>query len=233
MKALLYSSPMITPPPLPYSDESNETLRQDITAFCKRASELARAAALVAGEEPGLLLPQDREDARRRGQAAARRLLSGCAAGKPQIAFYRTLTGSGLTSDPTAMQSLANRIWILEDRCGLADSYLRAVADSALQHRIACILCPNPIRRDRLEAVFLPDAGAAFLSARAADKRPEIPAKTVHLDRIPDSERRSALRKTLRDNRSIEQHLIDRAAQNLASAEILRSLVNDSCTSGR
>ena len=75
MKAFLYSSPMITPPPLPYSDESNESLRRDITAFCKRASELARAAALVAGEEPGLLLPQDREDARHRGQAAARRLL--------------------------------------------------------------------------------------------------------------------------------------------------------------
>lgn len=226
MKPLFYSHPVMMPRPLLRQEE---TQRQGMEQFCRRAMELTRAAALVDGSEPGLLLPTDRETARRRGLAAARRVLPDSGKGKPKIVYYRTLTGTGLHAAAETIPALAERVWVLEDRCGLADSYLRAVVDAALQQSAECVICPSPLRRDRMEAVFLPGAKAVFLSERAAEEIDAEQVRHVHLDRIPEAERRQALRQILRENQRIIEALLVRAAQNLANAEILRELGNASC----
>ena len=227
MRAIFRAQHLTPPAPLPRSADS--ALREGMEQFCRRAAELMRAAALVDGTEPGLLLPADYETARRRGLAAAGRVLTDTARGKPQIAYYRSLTAEGLSPAPDAIEALADRVWVLEDRCGLADSYLRAVVDAALQRGAPCVICPSPLRNDRLEAVFLPAQRAAFLSMNAVGDVSGARARRVHLDRIPDAERRRALRQTLRENRRASDALLTRAAQNLASAGILRSLANDAC----
>ena len=230
MKPLFFAHPISMPRPLPRTAAGDEALRRDLAQFCRRAAELMRAAALVDGSQPGLLLPDDFAEARRRGLAAARRVLPGSESGKPQIAYFRTLTGSGLCAAEETVPALADRVWLLEDRCGLADSYLRAVVDAALQQGAACILCPSPLHRDRLEAVFLPGAGAAFLSRGAAGKAQYDGARLVHLDRIPDAERRRDLRLSIQEDGRIARRLVEKAAQTLAAAEILRDLADDPCT---
>ena len=227
MKPVFYSAPILIP--RPYRSADNE-IRSGMQQFIRRALELWQAAALIDAAEPGLLTPSDLEAARRRGLAAGRRVLTDSPKGKAKIAYFRALTGEGLYADPKIIQAMANDVWLLENRYGLADAYLRAVSDAALQKQAASILCPNPLRRDRLEAVFLPDCSAAFISMSALENTNDVSGYHVHLDRIPAADRKQALRNVLRENRKWVEALTQRAAAQLRNAEILRDLKADTCT---
>lgn len=228
MNALFYAKPVLLPT---LARGTDSELRQGMESLNRRALELLHAAALIDSPEPGLLTQEDRETARRRGSASAKRLLSGCKSkGKPQIGYFRVLTGAGMQSSVSTLNKVADRVWILEDRCCLGDSYLRAVIDTALQKGTEVILCPSPLRRDRIEAVFLPKVRSAYLSDRAADEADCKTIHRVHLDRIPDPERRQALRATMRQNRRMIDALVQRAAMLLAGSEILADLKADTCT---
>ena len=226
MKPVFYSAPIQLPRPGKAADQE---IRTGIQQLNRRALELWQAAALIASSEPGLLTASDLDSARRRGLAAGRRILSGSFKGKARVAYFRTLTGAGLHADPKTIASAADCVWLLEDRYGLADSYLRAVADTALQYRAECVLCPNPLRRDRLEAVFLPSYRAALISLSAIEDPGVVIGRRVHLDRIPDAERKQALRAVLRENRKLIDALMNRVAQLIKNAEILRDLNTDTC----
>ena len=226
MKPVFFSAPIMLPRPNPHSSKE---IQSGMSQFCRRAAELWRAAALIDASEPGLLTPPDRDAARRRGVAAGRRVLYDCPKGKACIAYLRALTGNGFETHIGSIPELADRIWILEDRCSLADSYLRAISDAALQHGAECILCPSPLHQNRLEAVILPGCKAAFLSEWAINNTDEVNAHRVHLDRIPTSERKQALKDILKDNRKMTRILIQRASECLRNAEILRDLKADTC----
>ena len=226
MKPVFYSAPIQLPCTGKAADRE---IRSGIQKLNRRALELWQAAALIAASEPGLLTASDRDSARRRGLAAGRRILSDSPKGKARVAYFRTLTGAGLHAAPETVASAADRVWLLEDRYGLADSYLRAVADTALQYCAECILCPNPLRRDRLEAVFLPSYRAALISLSAIEDPGAMIGRRVHLDRVPDAERKQALRAVLRENKKWIDSLTNRAAQLLKNAEILRNLNTDTC----
>ena len=227
MKPVFYSAPIQLPRPHRNSDRETRSAMQQ---FHRRAMELLQAAALIDAAEPGLLTPADRDSARRRGLAAGRRVLQGCPHGKAGIAYLRTVTASGLRADADTISQMADRVWLLEDRYIHADSYLRAVSDAAIQAHADCILCPNPLRRDRLEAVFLPTCRAAFISMNVLESSNDFIGRRVHLDRIPDTERKQALRAVLKENRKWVDELIRRAAAQLKNAEIMRDLKADTCT---
>ena len=226
MKPVFYSAPIQLPRPGKAADHE---IRAGIQQLNRRALELWQAAALIAASEPGLLTTSDRDSARRRGLATGRRILSDSPKGKARIAYFRVLTGEGFRAACETVASTANRVWLLEDRYGLADSYLRAVADTALQNRAECILCPSPLRRDRLEAVILPSCHAALISLNAVEDSVDVIGRRVHLDRIPDAERKQALRTVLRENRKWIDALTNRAAELLKNAEILCDLNTDTC----
>lgn len=226
MSAMLFLNPIIVPRP---NAALPKNARQDVSVFTQRAADLLRAAALIQGAEPGLLQPGDLEAARRKGSASARRILKGTYRGKPHVLYYRAIGSKGILSSDEFLQNLADRIWILDDRCGLADAYLRGAADAALQKCAEMILCPNPLRRDRLEAVILPEEKVAYLSEKATSNSFEKKVHFVHLDRIPDAARRQALRSVIRENKAMANALIQRAVYQLANAEILTELESETC----
>ena len=228
MKPVFYSAPII----LPHASKANDPeIRAGIEQFCRRAAELWRAAGLISAVEPGLLTASDKNAARRRGLAAGRRVIKDSSFGKARILFLRALTEDGWIADQRTISALASRIWLLDDRCGLANSYLRAVADIALQQNAECILCPSAMRRDQLEAVFLPSSEAAFLSANTIKKPCDVSCHRVHLDRIPDPARKLALKSILNENRKMTDLLTQRAAAQLKNAAILCDLKANTCTS--
>lgn len=230
MNPLFFSKPVLFPRPRSYA---NDIQRQGVELLCRRIAELLYAAALIDGTEPGLLTNEERDTARRRGAASAKRALAdGASGGKPHIAYYRALTGAGFMPAVMTIPKLADRLWVLEDRCGLADSYLRSAADTALQRGAEVILCPSPLRRDRLEAVFFPGARAAFLSGRAAAEVNCAEVRGVHLDRIPEAERRRALRGAMKENRRMMDALVGRAALYLTNAQLLCDMDSDTCVDG-
>ena len=222
MKPIFYTKPVLYPNP---GKNMDRDMRQNLDLICRRASELLQAAALIDRSEPGLLTQEERNSARRRGHNSAKRCLCGnMIAGSPHIAYFRSLNGTGFFPSVDDVSAFAQRVWILEDRCGLADQYLRGAADAAIQKGAEVILCPSPTRRDRLEAMFLPSSGAAFISDRAAESMACTDARRVHLDRIPNAEHKRALRGAMRENRNMIQTLIARAAMYLANARILCEL---------
>lgn len=224
MKPEFFREPVLYPLPDRTTDPE---LRASAVQFCRRAAELWHAAALIGRAEPGLLTQADREAARRRGMAAGRRVLRDSPRGKARIAFYRALSADGVQSNPQSVKP--ERVWLLEDRCGLADAYLRGLSDTALQYGAECWICPDPLRRERLEAVFLPGADAVFFSMNAVGAAEKEHGRHVHLDRIPDLERKQSMRSVMKDNQKLVTALTRRAAEQLRNAEILLNLDANTC----
>ncbi len=194
--------------------------------FCRRAVELLRAAALIdARREPGLLLPEDREKARRRAAGVARRELGPvpkqAEPGRRELGFLRSMTGDGLTGLPETVPALADRVWLLDDGCGLAPDYLRVIAEEAQKRALHHIVCPNPLHPEEPEAVFLPERRLAFLTAAATGGVAGETVRHVRLDSIPDIERRRALRSAMRADAKLQQALLSMAEKHLQSAAIL------------
>ena len=104
MDTMFFLRPVSLPGPFPPADGLTPRargLRSGMLLFYRRAAELLRAAPIIDGSgEPGLVLPVDRELARRRARAAAWRFPRGETPGEGEVLYLRTFTGVGLVRGP-------------------------------------------------------------------------------------------------------------------------------------
>ncbi len=105
-------------------------LSMDCPLFYRRAYEyLAAAAALDARKQPGLLFPEDRAAARRRAAGTALRefgaVKKDAVPGRFEKRFLRAITCEGRAAFPQTVEALAERVYLLDNDCGLAEDYRR------------------------------------------------------------------------------------------------------------
>lgn len=100
--------------------------------------------------------------------------------------FIRCISCKGELCLSDSVQELCKRIYLLDDRCGLADVYLREIGDIARERCVEVILCPSPLCPELLDAVLLPEYGLGFVSASAADIK--NPWRHVRLDALIPTE---------------------------------------------
>lgn len=67
------------------------------------------------------------------------------------------------------IKKLCKRIYLLDDRCGLADIYLKQLHAEAKERGMGSISCLSPLCPDRFDALLLPERGVGFVSASAMD----------------------------------------------------------------
>ena len=160
-------------------------------AMYKRAyAFLAAAGEVKRAEIPELISEKTIDKVKNKARSAFSRELGSfrslSARGQVRRRFIRCISCKGELCLSDSVQELCKRIYLLDDRCGLADVYLREIGDIARGRCVEVILCPSPLCPELLDAVLLPEYGLGFVSASAADIK--NPWRHVRLDALIPTE---------------------------------------------
>lgn len=173
------------------TDEKIREYTEKYHAMYKRAyAFLAAAGEVKRAEIPELISKKTIDKVKNKARSAFARELGSCrslsAGGRMRRRFIRCISCKGELCLSDSVQELCKRIYLLDDRCGLADVYLREIGDIARERCVEVILCPSPLCPELLDAVLLPEYGLGFVSASAADIK--NPWRHVRLDALIPTE---------------------------------------------
>ena len=169
-----------------------------------------------------LLTEDDYAAAAHRAESAANRMpkTQRKAPVEPRTRFLRAFSAKGESFCTETVRALCDKVYLLDDRLGLADTYLKALMRAAQKHRHALILCPDPLAPERLEAVLLPELRLGYIAEHGAALE-GFPSRHIRLDKIPDETRISAFRARLRALSRQRAELLNQAQLSLAQAKTL------------
>lgn len=185
---------------------------------------LASAGNLDPTKIGGLITDTEREAARRRAQGTAEREFGRTGrlgGGKETHRFLSAISCAGCIRLHDTVQTLCSRIYALEDEYGLADVYLRTLSDAAWVRGLDAILCHDPLRPERLEALLLPSLSLGFVAGRPKFGEGPQSTRNVRLDALVPKERVQRLRKKIRAAAKLRSALLDEAVAELQGAKSL------------
>lgn len=182
----------------PSSDENIREYTDKYRSMYKVAySYLSAAGSVKRAEIPGLIDGKTLDKIRNKARSALTRelgsLKSLSAGGRVRRRFIRCISCKGEVCLTESVQELCKRIYLLDDRCALADIYLKEIADMACSRCAEVVLCPAPLCPERLDAVLLPEYGLGFVSASAMEIKK--PWRHIRLDALIPAD-------TLREHRT-------------------------------
>lgn len=203
-------------------------LNADCAMFRLRAQQyLAAAAALDARVTPGLVYPEDREAARRRARSVCAREFGtpgkGAKHGRCERLFLSAITCEGRIFFPETIAAQCERVYLLDDGCGLAEEFLRIVRAHAVRCGLDVLSCPDPLIPSRTQAVLVPSHGVGFLAGTADDVPEGTTQRHIRLDVLPDPVRQRALRRTMRSDTRQQQLTLASAVEQLRMANLLHN----------
>lgn len=200
---------------------------QDVTRRYKEQYANAYAYIAAAGQVDAVqgapFLSRESLDAvQRRAESAVRREFGsarGKQPGRMTRRFLSAISCKGMMFLDDTLSALCPQVYCLENRCSLADRYLRTVLEGGIRSGAYAIACPSPLRPDTLEAVLFPEQGVAFLACSPKQKLTAQEIKWVHLDAIPDKALLRSHRRALNENRKQKAALLDTACAHLKKAK--------------
>ena len=203
-------------------------LNADCAMFRLRAQQyLAAAAALDARATPGLVYPEDREAARRRAKSICAREFGtpgkGTEHGRCERLFLSAITCEGRIFFPDTIAAQCERVYLLDDSCGLAEEFLHIVRAHAGRCGLDVLSCPDPLIPSRTQAVLVPSRGVGFLAGTADDVPEGLTQRHIRLDVLPDPVRQRALRRTMRSDTRQQQLALASAVEQLRMANLLHN----------
>lgn len=182
---------------------------------------LAAAASIERAQIQGLTNAEVHEKARKRARAAALRELGGigknCGGPRENKRFVKCISCKGELTLTDDVQKLCKRIYLLDDRCGLAETYLDQMRTEAQLRGAEAILCPSPLCPERLDALLLPGYGLGFVSASAMEAG--TPWRHVRLDALTDPAVLRTYRAAMRRRDKLRRELLGEAVRLLACAK--------------
>lgn len=182
---------------------------------------LAAAGSAANAEIPGLISAETLEKVKKRAQSAALRELGSAGKkrrdGHEQRRFMRCISFKGELALADDVQKLCKRIYLLDDRCGLADIYLKQLHAEAKERGMGSISCLSPLCPDRLDALLLPEQAVGFVAASAMDIAE--PYRHVRLDALIQAEALQKARSELKRRDKLVRELKGEAVRWLARAK--------------
>lgn len=166
-------------------------------------------------------LVQNRADSAMRRELGAKRSYAG--RGRITKRFISGISCMGAVCLNDTVKKLCKRIYIVDDRLGLADVYLKRIADGAKQRGVDAIACPSPLCPDELEAVLLPEHSLGFVSAEAMQL--EKPWRHVRLDALVPRETSAAHRAEVKQRERLYNALLEGGIGYLARAKKYHDLL--------
>lgn len=155
---------------------------------------------------------------RKRAQAKITRELSGSThtPSSPTKRFLRAISCKGNYFLDETIETLCSHLCVLESHFGLEALFFDEILTVIAQQQVPCIICPNPLCPDLIEAVLLPEQGLCFIASNTV---PEFAGKVriIHLDAYLDDIRKNEYKQ----REKLIQQLIDSAYIHLIQAKVL------------
>ena len=179
-----------------------------IIEFTERYKQMYKAAyAFLSAAKtvkkiniPGLFDEKTMKSVQKRADTALRRELGGIhpslRSSKVTKRFIRGISCMGEVCLTDTVDKLCKRIYIVDDRFGLADIYLKRITEGIAERGDNALICPSPLCPDELDAVLLPEYGLGFVSASVMQIKK--PWRHVRLDALVSPEALKAHRAELK-----------------------------------
>lgn len=189
---------------------------------------LAAAGEVDAVRGEAFRTPEVLSAVRRRAESAVRREFGSSrkkAPGQVTRRFLSAVSCKGQMYLWDTLTTLCPRVFCLENRCGLADTYLQTVLEGAGAAGADAIACPSPLRPEVLEAVLFPAQGVAFVACTPKNTPACEALHWVHLDSIPERSLLRTQRRTVLENGKLKAALLERACRHLEAAKALHDVL--------
>jgi hypothetical protein len=209
-----------------------QKLRGEITPLFERykeryarAYDCLRAASAIPEKQAGLLCGTDIEAAEKRAASAAAKELpkakKGASPGTVTRRFISGITCEGQVFWQDTLTALCKRIYVLDNRYGLAEPYLRALLRAARERGADTILCPSPLDPAVPEALLFPALSLGFVAVAGETETDLEPFRHVRLDALVSQDRIRALRPRLRTDARTKAALLGAATEALREAKAM------------
>ena len=139
--------------------------------------------------------------------------------GREKRRFLTALSAQGYVNYFDTAETLAKRVYHLDNNLGLAHYMLEDIAKAATADGYDCILCPSPLNPERLEHLFIPSLSLAFISSNYQAQYQGPFYRHVRLDAMAEGERLKSHKAKIRFSKKIFHLLIGEALSALADAK--------------
>ena len=164
-----------------HAEEINDVQRRYKTHY-DHAYRFLNAAGSLFGYSPATLSPDDEARILRRAQSKIlRELHPSTPHGDTTVRFLRAFTCKGCFFTTNTVNALCSRICVLESDYLLENIFFHEIVQEIQSRHIPCIIAPNPLCPNRLEAIILPHEGLGFFASYAAPPFYGV-TRTIHLD---------------------------------------------------
>lgn len=168
------------------SEKANEYTAKYRQLYKTAYGFLSAAKTIRKIQIPELICKNDVVSAKKRAESALLREL-GKKHGSPREGritkrFIRGISCIGEVCLSGTVSALCKWIYLADDRLGLADAYLKHIADGVAERGENAVVCPSPLCPDELDAVLLPNHALGFVSASAMQLKD--PWRHVRLDAL-------------------------------------------------
>ncbi len=209
-----------------------ESVTREYRGLYDRAySYLAAAQKAAPARQGSYLLPENIDAARHRavstGQRELPRARRGGTPGHVTRRFVSACSCKGRVLLHETMCSLCERIYVLEDRLGLADVFLQQLLQMAVERGVDVIACPRSSAPDKLEALFIPSLSLGYFADGHEFELPFKPYRRLRLDGLVDAARMRELRPELRADAKLANELSENAIATLAAAKALHDKLEE------
>lgn len=140
--------------------------------------------------------------------------------GRTVYRFLSAFTCSGTLCRYDTADTLASRIYVLDNDVGFASPFISILAEAATERGYDTILCPSHTRPEMYEHLIIPALSLAFVTNSGGMRYGGEFYRHIRLDAMSDNSER-AQRRFLRARRKIASALQDDAREALSEAKTL------------
>ncbi len=126
-----------------------------------------------------------------------------------------------------SVNELCTRIYSVDDDFGLADIYLKAIAEEAKIRNIGTIICHDPLHPERVEALIIPEISLALIATKQGFAEAEKVDRNIRLDALISKEKIQENRAKIRTITKLREALIDEAVLNLKEAKVMHDEIEE------
>lgn len=135
--------------------------------------------------------------------------------------FLGALTCTGRIAFFDTVETLAKRVYAIDNEYGFSPLLLSAIADTAASNKLKLIICLNSMLPDTVEHILIPELSLAFVSQTANSPYPGEIYRHLRLDALADIHSERAMRAGLRSCLKIYSSLEREAVSKLHEAKSL------------
>jgi hypothetical protein len=205
-------------------------LKKKYKALYDRAyASLAAAAAVSIEGYPTIAGEKEHKTVLRRASGAAAREFGKKTggAGRLRRRFLSAITCKGRIFLEKTIDSLCDRVYTLDNEYGLADLYLSRIIQEATRRGVDCILCPDPLCPEKMEALLVPDLRLGFVTISSRRGYVGEAYRHIRLDAIIPSERIREVRPRFRSASKLWEELIQEAVNTLSEAKVIHDQMEE------